>query len=83
MELPVSAILIKSFRRSISFTALRKGGRKKKFRILKKMRPPSSRVNFINVLRTTFMLADPKSAKNSQVVRLFVAFGICKCKSCS
>jgi len=39
-------------------------------------------VNFVNVLRATFMHADPKAQKDSQVV-IFCAFGICTRKSCS
>ncbi len=41
-------------------------------------------VNFINVLRAAFAGADPVSTKkDSQVVSLFYAFGICVCKSYS
>jgi hypothetical protein len=44
----------------------------------------SAGVNFTNVLRAAFMLADHKSAKkDSQVVSLFWAFGICAVKSWS
>ncbi len=40
-------------------------------------------VNFISVLGAAFAGADPKSKKDSQVVNLFRAFGICAGKSSS
>jgi len=40
-------------------------------------------VNFMNILQAAFTCADPESAKkDSQVVSLFCAFGICGRKSC-
>jgi len=40
-------------------------------------------VNFINVLHAAFTHTNPKSAKkDSQVVNIFCAFGICPLKSC-
>jgi len=41
-------------------------------------------VNFINILRTAFMLVDPKSVKNTVMSKVyFYAFGICEHKSCT
>ncbi len=41
-------------------------------------------INFINNLRAAFTRADPESGKkDSQVVSLFCAFGICPSKRCS
>ncbi len=52
-----------------------------KFRLTK--RDDYSRVNFLNVLRTDFMHADPKSVKDTQdLTVLFYAFGIYERKSC-
>ena len=40
-------------------------------------------VNFANVLRTAFMLVDPKSVKNTVKSSVsFYSFGICRRKSC-
>jgi len=41
-------------------------------------------LNFINVLRTAFTRADPKSVKDTDDLTVFFcAFGICKRKSCA
>jgi len=51
---------------------------------VKTMMKLTTRLNFINVIRAAFGLADPKSVKkDSKVVSLFCAFGICEHKSCS
>ena len=39
------------------------------------------RVNFTNILRKAFMQEDPKSAKNTEDLTEFYAFGICAHKS--
>jgi len=50
-------------------------------RMLMKLTPG---VNFTNILRTAFMLVDPKSVKNAVKSSVsFYAFGICERKSCT
>ncbi len=45
---------------------------------------PTPGVNFINILRTAFVLVDPKGVKRYWWLNyIFYAFGIYKCKSCT